>query len=262
MMTNSNLKYSLDRTVEIQAPREIVFLYFTDSARWAKWWGAGSAIEPRPGGKVSVRYPNAVEACGEVLEIAPPERIVFTYGYASGQPIPPGASRVTIRLEAAGGATRLHLLHEFDDAAARDQHVQGWRYQLAVFANVVAEEVFRGAEAIVDAWFRAWALSDAGERDAELARIATDDVRFRDRFSLLCGLADLSAHVAASQRFLPGVRMKRQGDVRHCQGAILADWVAASADGREIMTGTNFFELGPDTRIRSAMGFASLSHAG
>jgi uncharacterized protein YndB with AHSA1/START domain len=262
MMTNPNLKYSAERTVEIQAPREIVFLYFTDSARWAKWWGAGSSIEPQAGGKVYVLHPGAVEACGEVLEIVPPERIVFTYGYASGKPIPPGASRVTIHLEAAGGATRLHLLHEFDDAAARDEHVQGWRYQLALFANVVADEVFRGADAIVDAWFRAWTLADAEERDAELARIATADVRFRDRFSLLQGLADLSAHVAASQRFMKGVRMTRQGDVRHCQGAILADWVAASAEGKEIIRGTNFFELGPDARIRSATGFANLPHAG
>ena len=102
-----DLKYKVERSVEIQAPRETVFRYFTDSGRWAKWWGAGSTIEPHPGGKVYIRHPNAVEVVGEVLEIAPPDRIMFTWGHANGKPIPPGGSRVTIRLEAAGAATRL-----------------------------------------------------------------------------------------------------------------------------------------------------------
>ena len=42
-----------------------------------------------------------------MVEVAPPERIVFTYGYASGRPIPPGGSRVTIRLETEGRGTQL-----------------------------------------------------------------------------------------------------------------------------------------------------------
>src|ERR1700733_5357881 len=62
------LNYEVERMVEIQAPRETVFRYFTDSARWAKWWGAGSTIEPSAGGKVYIRHPNAVEVVGEVLD--------------------------------------------------------------------------------------------------------------------------------------------------------------------------------------------------
>src|SRR5580700_2941486 len=95
----TTLPHRLDRTVVIRAACETVFRFFTDSARWASWWGAGSTIDPRPGGKVLIRYPNAVEVSGEVLEVLAPERIVFTYGYASGTPIPPGGSRVTISLE-------------------------------------------------------------------------------------------------------------------------------------------------------------------
>jgi uncharacterized protein YndB with AHSA1/START domain len=252
-----NLDYKVERIVEIQAPRETVFRYFTDSARWAKWWGVGSTIEPYPGGKVHIRHPNAVEVVGEVLEIAPPQRIVFTWGHASGKPIPPGGSRVTIRLVAAGLATEVHLIHEFADPSVRDEHVQGWRFQLALFANVVADEVFADAAGVVDAWFDAWALAEHEARDAEFARIASTGVRFRDRFSLLEGLADLSAHAAASQRFMPGVRMRRKGEIRHCQGVIVADWAATSGDGRELMSGTNVFQMGADGRIHSATGIAN-----
>ena len=42
----NGLDYSLERTVTIAARRETVFRYFTDSERFAAWWGAGSTIEP------------------------------------------------------------------------------------------------------------------------------------------------------------------------------------------------------------------------
>jgi hypothetical protein len=53
----TQLPYQLDRTVEIQASRETVFRFFTDSVRWAKWWGAGSRIEARPEAKFSSAIP-------------------------------------------------------------------------------------------------------------------------------------------------------------------------------------------------------------
>jgi uncharacterized protein YndB with AHSA1/START domain len=137
-----DLPYSLNRSVVIKAHPETVFRYFTDSARWANWWGAGSSIDARPGGKVYVRHSNGVEALGEVLEVAPGRRIVFTYGYATGKPIAPGSSRVTIQLEPDEAGTRLELTHEFAEAGPRDEHVQGWRFQLSLFSNTVANEVY------------------------------------------------------------------------------------------------------------------------
>lgn len=251
------LTYRLDRLVVIQANPETVFRFFTDSARWAKWWGAGSSIEARAGGKVLIRNPGGAEAVGEVLEVVPPERIVFTYGFSSGKPIPPGSSRVTISLEAFEGGTRLRLLHEFSDEAARDEHLQGWRFQLSLFANLVSDEVFADAASVVDGWFEAWVVTDDVARNEAFSRIAVTDVSFRDRYSLLEGLADLSSHAGAAQRFMPGVRMRRKGEPRHCQGVVLADWIASGIDGQELMSGTNVFNLGPNGRITSATGFAN-----
>jgi len=115
-----SLSHRLDRLVTIQATRETVFRFFTDETRWASWWGAGSTIDAHPGGQVRIRYPNGVEASGEVVDVRAPERLVFTYGYVSGKPIPPGSSRVTITLEPFEAGTRLHLSHEFADASVRD----------------------------------------------------------------------------------------------------------------------------------------------
>jgi len=93
-----DLPYRLDRTIVINAKLATVFEFLSESERWASWWGPGSTIDAKPGGKVYIRHPNGVETLGEVLEIQPPESIVFSYGYATGKPIAEGASRVTIRL--------------------------------------------------------------------------------------------------------------------------------------------------------------------
>ena len=251
----TELPHRLDRTVVIQASREIVFRYFTDNSRWAAWWGPGSTIEPCPGGKMYIRHPNGVETLGEVLEVRSPERIVFTYGFATGKPIPPGSSRVTIQLDDDPAGTRVRLSHEFAEAPVRDEHVQGWRFQLSLFANVVANEVHAGAAGVVDAWLGAWSIAGDPQRLQAFEAIASPTIRFRDRFSLLDGMADLAAHVAATQRFMPGMRLERRGDIRHCQGMVLADWVAKSGDGQERGTGTNVFVLASDGRIQSVTGF-------
>jgi uncharacterized protein YndB with AHSA1/START domain len=251
----SALAHSLDRTVVINAPREAVFRYFTDSARWANWWGAGSTIDARPGGKIYIRYPEGTEVAGEVIEVEAPERIVFTYGYVKGTPIPAGSSRVTIHLTANHGATHLRLTHELADAAIRDQHIQGWRYQLSLFSNVVADEINSGAGAAIDAWFDSWAEPSAPTREKTLTAIAAPDIAFHDRYSNIAGLTELFPHIAAAQHFMPGMRMTRSGNVRHCQGTVLANFTLAGPDGVERASGTNVFVFGPGGQIESATGF-------
>ena len=251
----SALAHVLERTVLIRATRDTVFRYFTDSERFAAWWGPGSTIDARPGGSLRIRYPNGVLVSGEVVEVAP-ERVVFTYGYEDpAQPIRPGGSRVVVTLEERKEGTVLRLRHELPDAASRDQHVQGWRYQLAVFANVVTRELSAGLAQAVDSFFATWSEKDESRRRTALTAIATDDVTFADAFSGTEGIDDLVAHLAAAQLHMPGVVLERSGDVRHCQGTALADWVAKGPDGAPRGRGTNVFELAADGRIARVVGF-------
>ena len=248
------LPHSLDRTVTIEATPETVFRFFTDNGRWSAWWGAGSTIEPRPGGAMKILYPNGAEVSGEVLEVVDGERIVFTYGYASGKPIGPGESQVTITVRPVPAGAELTLTHCFAEAAVRDQHVQGWRYQLSLFGNAVSNEVQANASEMVDGWYAVWTMADAGERDALIATIAVPEVEFRDRNSLLKGAQDLSAHIEAALRYMPNMKLKRKGDLRRCQGTALSNWAVTAADGSERMTGTSVFRMGSDGRIVSAVG--------
>jgi uncharacterized protein YndB with AHSA1/START domain len=253
-MTDSPLPHALDRTLVIRARRETVFRYFTDSLRWAKWWGAGSMIDPEVGGKVFVRHPNAVEAAGEIVEIDAPHKIVFTYGFASGQPMGVGESLVTITLADDPEGTRLQLVHAFADAAARDEHVQGWRYQLSVFANIVTAEVNADAAGRIDAWFAAWSEPDADRRNAALDEHVAPEVRFRDRFSSTAGIDDLRPHLAAVHQFMPGMRIERRGPIHHCQGTALCEWVARGSDGVDRGHGTNIFTFDAEGRIADVVG--------
>ena len=249
-----HLTETLDRDVTIRAPRDLVFKFFTDTARWASWWGAGSTIDARVNGDVLIRYPGGTEAVGKVLEIDPPRKIVFSYGYATGAPIPSGASRVTIQLDAVRQGTRVHVHHAFADAAVKQQHVQGWRYQLSLFSNVVSNEIHAAAGATVDAWFAMWSEPRAEQRHRELDRLAASDITMQDRFSAIQGVDDVRAHLDAVQAHMPGYVLRRDGEARHCQGQVLVRW-KASGEGKPPSTGTNVFQLAADGRIESVIGF-------
>jgi uncharacterized protein YndB with AHSA1/START domain len=59
-----------------------------------------------------------VQALGEVLEIDPPDRVVFTWGFRDGtNGIEPGATRVAITLEEVDDGTLLTFEHDGFDAA-------------------------------------------------------------------------------------------------------------------------------------------------
>jgi uncharacterized protein YndB with AHSA1/START domain len=247
--------HHLTRTLTIRAPRELVFKYFTDSTRWASWWGAGSTIEARVGGRVLIRFPGGNEVIGEVLALQPPEKIVFTYGYAKGTPIAVNGSTATIRLEAVAEGTRLHLTHGFDEERAMQEHVQGWRYQLSLFGNVVANELHAGSTATIDQWLAMWSDANPETRHRELDRLASPNVSMQDRFSAVDGIDEVRAHIDAVHRFMPGFTLSRDGDAQHCQGQVLVRWRGLGPDGQQRASGSNLFRLGPDGRIESVTGF-------
>lgn len=250
----SDMPHLLERTLLIRARRDTVFAFLTESTLWASWWGTGSEVDPQPGGRVLIRHPNGSEVHGYVLEVEAPTKIVFTYQASTGQP---ADSRVTIELDVHRAGTMLRLRHEFASSTDRDAHVQGWRYQLSVFANRVSDTANHHAGARVEAWFTAWNETGADRRDEMFSAIAAPDVAFADQYSSIASLADLQAHVAAIHRFMPGVRVVLRGAVRHCQWRALAEWTAIGADGREQGQGVNVFEFNLDSRIVAVTGFWS-----
>ena len=113
--------------------------------------------------------------------------------------------------------------------------MQGWRYQLSLFANAVADDADRSVPELVDRWFAAWSEPDAAKRNAALEDTVAADVSMRDRFSSIEGAADLREHLAAIHHFMPGMTLARDGAVRQCQGMAhrRLGGAESGADGRE-----------------------------
>ena len=120
----------------IRARPETVFGYFTDPRRYISWQGVDAQLDPRPGGvfRVTVTGRSRTVARGVYVEVDPPKRLVFTWGWehldglpAGMSDVPPGTSKVEIDLIPDGESTILRLRHTgLPTDAARDVHVQGW----------------------------------------------------------------------------------------------------------------------------------------
>lgn len=250
---------TLERRVVVRARPATVYSFFTDPARFAAWWGAGSTIDARPGGRVRIVYPNGIVASGEVVALEPERHVAFTFGYEDGRgPVPPGSTRVDVRLAPHPEGTSLHLTHAFDSTAARDAHVPGWRHQLGAFAVAAARAEHADVDARFDRFYAAQLLPDEGARRAALAALVTDDFTFRDTFACVAGAADMAAHLEAARAHGAAFSLERHGPARHCQGLALCDWVVRLPDGSEFLRGANVARFAPDGRFAEVVGLWDL----
>jgi uncharacterized protein YndB with AHSA1/START domain len=248
--------FSVERAIEIVAPVDTVFSFFTDNKRFAAWWGAGSSIEPRVGGKVEVVLPGGVKAGGVVEVFEPPRRIRFSWGYSGSKTIPIGASRLEITLEPVAAGTRVRLLHSgIPTQADIPEQAQGWRYHMALFGKAVSAVAHARMAAVADEWFAAWNTPDAAECKRLLGKCAAPGVTFRDQFSATDGAADLEPHLAAFHVHMPGMKIARAGEPQISHHTCLVAWDAKGADGSPMGSGRNWFEFAPDGRIAKVFGY-------
>jgi uncharacterized protein YndB with AHSA1/START domain len=125
--------------VRIAAPPEVVFPYLTDPARMVSWMGIAAVLDPRPGGTFRVEHDAGRVVIGEYVEVDPPRRLVFTWGYEGTEPlVERGTSRVEVTLERDGDGTVLTLSHHGLPDRARDIHAAGWTHFLARLSAVAA----------------------------------------------------------------------------------------------------------------------------
>jgi uncharacterized protein YndB with AHSA1/START domain len=129
----------LEVSVHIAAEPETVFRYFTDPARYRQWMGTHATLEPVPGGVYRVSMGNGVEAVGQFLEVDPPRRVVFSWGWTHDHAVAPGTTRVVVTFEEEAGGTRVVLRHhDLPDDQQRVHHGEGWQMYLDRLAAVAS----------------------------------------------------------------------------------------------------------------------------
>lgn len=126
---------SVEREIEIAASPETVWQFLVDPGKATRWMGLAVSFDPRPGGLYRVEViPNHI-ARGEFVELDPPRRLVYTWGWEPGEegasPVPPGSTTVEVELVPNGNGTVLRFTHrDLPGAEAAESHGKGWDHYL------------------------------------------------------------------------------------------------------------------------------------
>jgi uncharacterized protein YndB with AHSA1/START domain len=126
----------LTASVRIGASPEVVFPYFIDAELIVKWLGDWAQLQAEPGGGFALDMKN-VPVRGEYVIVEPPHRVVFTWGVAGRDALPPGSTTVEVRLTADGPETVVELFHYGLPADQQDSHRAGWPEKLADLASAL-----------------------------------------------------------------------------------------------------------------------------
>ncbi len=124
-------------TLDIEAPPQEVFPYFTETEKIMEWHGGEAYCEPVPGGEFTLDIPGDHVVRGSYVEIDPPRRVVFTWGMESGYGgnpgiLPEGSSTVEVTLDPTETGTRLTICHsKLPDMDQATRHKSGWTHYMA-----------------------------------------------------------------------------------------------------------------------------------
>ena len=130
----------VEQEIHIQAPPEVVFRFFTDPAMHDRWIGQRATLDPRRGGIYRCVMNDTATVVGEYVEVEPPHRVVFTWGFENNPGIPPGSSTVSVTLTADQNGTRVRLVHTGLPHPAIAPHCQGWAGYLAQLSEAAAAQ--------------------------------------------------------------------------------------------------------------------------
>jgi len=129
----------LEVSVHVEARPETVFAYFTDPARYVQWMGTRATLDAQPGGDYLVWMREGVQATGQFVEVDPPHRLVFTWGWTGDHGVDAGSTRVELTFTADHGGTRVLLRHfGLPDADQVSMHDQGWQLYLHRLEALIA----------------------------------------------------------------------------------------------------------------------------
>ncbi|WP_454853649.1 SRPBCC family protein [Rhizobium binxianense] len=139
---------------DIDAPRDLVFSLWTKPEHLIHWWGPTHCSAPsvsvdlREGGawRHCILAPDGKEywSHGRYVEVAPPERLVFTFAWENEPGKPEHEMQVTIELQEKGEGTRLVFRkRELPDDTEFRLQTEGWAEALEKVA-AQAETLARG----------------------------------------------------------------------------------------------------------------------
>lgn len=148
-MASADTREAVEVETRIAASPEAVFEFFTDADKMIQWMGRSAELDARPGGVFRCDINGRSIASGEFVELDPPRRAVFTWGWEGDEPIvAPGATTIEVLLEPEGDGIHLRLIHrDLPGAEAAAKHREGWVHYAERLATVAG-----GGDPGADPW--------------------------------------------------------------------------------------------------------------
>ena len=130
-METTTERLSVTREVVIDARPETVWEFLTDPEKIRRWKGLSVSFNPRVGGGYRIEVIPENIAVGEIVELEPPRRLAYTWGWEGSDHVPPGSTTVEYELVPEGNGTRLRLTHrDLPNEEAASRHAHGWEHYL------------------------------------------------------------------------------------------------------------------------------------
>ncbi len=138
----------LEYETRIAARPEVVFEFFTDPAKMVQWMGTDATLDPRPGGVCRINPAGHAVMSGEFIEVDPPHRLRFSWGWETELfATPPQSTVVEVSLRPDGDETVLRLVHRRLQSGALAFHRAGWEHYLPRLAAAASD-----GELAADPW--------------------------------------------------------------------------------------------------------------
>jgi uncharacterized protein YndB with AHSA1/START domain len=140
-------------SIEIAAPPDVVFDHFVQPELLVRWMGDRARLEACDGGVFAVDI-NGVIIRGHFVRVDRPQLIEIAWGEAGNDAMPPGSTRLVVRLTARGEGTLVELEHRGLAPDEANKHALGWPHFLARLGVLAA-----GGDPGGDPWATAPPLS-------------------------------------------------------------------------------------------------------
>jgi uncharacterized protein YndB with AHSA1/START domain len=118
----------------IEAEPETVFDYFLVPELMVQWMGDYARLVPQPDGLFSLDI-NGILIRGNYTRIERSTLLEMSWGELGNNAMPPGGTRVLIKLQAENGGTLLSLEHSGLVPEEAAKHAIGWPHFLARLAT-------------------------------------------------------------------------------------------------------------------------------
>src|SRR5262245_37252807 len=113
---------SVEREIVIAAKPEVIWELITDPKKIVRWMGKTASFDLKPGGNYRIEVIPDNIATGEFLEILPPRRLVYTWGWEKGNSaVAPGSTTITFELIPQDHGTLLRFSHRDLPTTAADR---------------------------------------------------------------------------------------------------------------------------------------------